>query len=103
MSTTNSRRRKWLRLAGLILGLIGASGAALFVWFSLAFSGGRIVEPIHWLYVLVSGLIIIGSIAVAWKWELIGGVVLKAYGRHFLAYYGLVSGVYLGCFFLFYL
>lgn len=80
MSTTNSKRRKWLRLVGLILGIIGAGGLALIVWVVLAFSWGRIVEPIHWLYVLVSGLIIIGSVAVAWKWELIGGVALIVEG-----------------------
>ncbi len=74
MSTTNSNRRKWLRRAGLITGLLWAG-----LWTFFGFASG-IVEGLGLLgtliHTLVPGMVFLASVAFAWKWELIGGVVL---------------------------
>ena len=73
MSGTTSGWRKVLRWAGLILALLVAGGLSLSVWAS----AGKL-SP--WPFILVIGLIVIGSVATAWKWELTGGILLIAEG-----------------------
>ena len=73
MSGTTSGWRKMLRWAGLVLALLVAGGLSLSVWES----PGKL-SP--WPFILVIGLIVIGSVAIAWKWELAGGILLIAEG-----------------------
>ncbi len=76
VSTVKYHRRDYLRLSALITGLIGAGGVAFSMWFISIFAGGRITRPIDWLFVLGIGLFVLGNVAVAGKWPLIGGVLL---------------------------
>ena len=64
--------RKWLRRAGLIVGLAGATELTLFI---LATSEGRF----SWFAaptVVILVLPFLVSVAIAWKWPLIGGILL---------------------------
>mgnify|MGYP002396336041 CR=1 FL=1 len=70
------RRRDPLKSIALISGVIGAGALTFFMWFIAAFASGRITRPIDWLFVIGTGLFALGSIAVAWKWPLIGGILL---------------------------
>ena len=76
MATTTNNRRKWLRRAGLIVGLVGAGGLTLFILAT--------TETLFTWYavptVLVLGLPFLAMVAVAWKWPLIGGILLIATG-----------------------
>jgi hypothetical protein len=83
VSPTNGRR-KWLRSAGLIIGLVGVVGCSL-VWFlsnnNEDFNLGFMpwtgpVTPVHWVVLLVPLLFFPASAAMAWKWQPTGGVVL---------------------------
>ena len=68
--------RKWLRRAGLIVGLAGAVWLTLFIF---AVSEGRF----SWYSVptvIVFVLPFLAIIAIAWKWSLIGGILLIAGG-----------------------
>ncbi len=65
-------RRGALRRWALILGIIGAGTAAFVMWFIFAFAEGRITDPIAWLFVLFP----LCSVAIAFKWPVVGGVLL---------------------------
>jgi len=68
--------RKWLRRTGLIVGLAGAVWLTLFIF---AVSEGRF----SWYSVptvIVFVLPFLAIIAIAWKWSLIGGILLIAGG-----------------------
>jgi hypothetical protein len=58
--------------SALILGLIGASGAGLVVWFVSAFAAGYITDPISWLFVVLP----LCSVVITFKWIVVGGVLL---------------------------
>jgi len=82
MSTTNSRRRERLRGAGLILGIIEAVVLGIF-----GLSLGSLAEALsasmtltYWLIVLAPVLFVSGSLFVASKWPLIGGVLFIVFG-----------------------
>ena len=80
VSTANYHRRDYLRWSALITGLTGAGTVTFFVWFLGAFAQGRITRLIDWLFVLGTGLFALGSMAIARKWPLIGGVLLIVEG-----------------------
>lgn len=89
VSTTISGWWKQLRLAGLILGLI--LGGLLWLGVALLMIGmsGMPTDPIglsleEWIGIIVPGVIIIGSVAIAWKWELIGAIILITEGAFWL-------------------
>ncbi len=71
-----------LEWAALVSGLIGTSAAAFSWWFVFAIAEGKphITDPIDWLFVLGTGLLGLGGVAVGWKWALIGGVLLIVEG-----------------------
>ncbi|MFC1861789.1 hypothetical protein ACFLX6_00640 [Chloroflexota bacterium] len=73
--------RKWLRRIGLILGLLGAVWAAVISFGFVALQAAFGYDPVPseaWLVGIVAGLTVIGGVAIAWKWELIGGILLIA-------------------------
>ena len=78
MRVINSRGQKWLSWSGLIVGILGAGGLTLFVY-SVAFDWMiRLPGSLAWFDVIACGLLILGSVFVAWKRPGIGGVILIA-------------------------
>jgi hypothetical protein len=75
-------------LWAFIVGLIGACGAGLFIWFISTFATGRIGNPIGWLFVQLP----VGSTAVAFRWQLIGGVLLVLEGLSLTGAFGPTGG-----------
>ena len=76
MTTSSNNRRKRLYRAGLFVGLAGAIELTLFIF---AISEGRF----SWYSVptvIVVVLPFLAMVAVAWKWPLIGGILLIAAG-----------------------
>ena len=72
---SSSERGHRLRIVGLVLGLIGAIGfTATIAIQALFFSRGWYGELS--VYVLSSSLSLVVTLAIAWKWELIGGPML---------------------------
>lgn len=70
--------RKLLRRAGLVVGLVGVGGLIIFA-FAMA------EAPFSW-YALptaaVLGIPFLASVVVAWKWPLIGGILLIVEGLY---------------------
>lgn len=76
MSVTNSRGQRWLNWSGLITGILGAGGLTLFVY-SVALDWMiRLPEPVAWLDITACGLLLYGSVFVAWKRRGTGGIIL---------------------------
>jgi len=65
-------KRKWLRRAGLIVGLAGV--AVLIVWGLFHAEGGPSRYAIPPLIIYVAPFLI--GVLVAWKWPLVGGIAL---------------------------
>lgn len=80
VTTVKYHRRDYLLLSALICGLIGAGAVAFFWWFVFAFAEGHITDPIGLLFMLGTGLFVLGSVAIASKWPLIGGGLLIVEG-----------------------
>jgi len=70
MSTTSSNRRKWLRRAGLIIGLVWAG------WMTIVL---LVMVESH-LTAAIIGIPLLACVAVAWRWGLAGGVILIIVG-----------------------
>ncbi len=73
---TDFRRRDPLRSIALVSGVIGVGALTFFMYLIFAFPQGRITDPMGWLVVIGTGLFTLGSIAIAWKWPLIGGILV---------------------------
>ena len=92
MSAAKSRRRKWLRGAGLIIGLVAGAGITLLcipiLVVVLAFARGVSsmgvevtgTEILYMILLFVTGPIMICSVVLAWKRSFIGGIVLIVLG-----------------------
>ena len=72
---SSSERRYRIRLVGLILGLIGAIGFIATIAVQALFFYGSWYGELS-VYVLSSSLSLVITLAIAWKWELIGGPML---------------------------
>ena len=77
MTTSSNNRQKRLYRAGLIVGLAGAVWLALF-GLAAAESPFSMYALLH--IALVLSLPFLAMVAVAWKWPLIGGILLIAAG-----------------------
>lgn len=79
-----SDRQKWLHRAGIIVGLAGGVGLMVVVFATATCA--NIEPPINplsrevALWALIVGLPILVMVAIAWKWPLIGGILLIAQG-----------------------
>lgn len=90
MVTTNSSRPKWLRRAGLVVGLVAAGW---WVFFGIASGIGEGLDFVGALvHTALPGLIFLASVAVAWRWEPIGGVFLIVEGLFVSVAYSIVFG-----------
>ena len=82
MSTDYGERGKWLRRAGLITGLVTAGIAAVFIIGSIfmanSVSTSESLPPYVWIVSTIPVLLLFGAVAVAWKWNLTGGILLIA-------------------------
>jgi hypothetical protein len=74
METVRNKRRKRLRRAGLIVGLSAAVWWLLFGIVSGNDMGLDFIGSL--LHTALPGLIFLVNIAIAWKWESIGGMLL---------------------------
>ncbi len=70
------RKSDPLRSIAFISGLIGAVAMTFFMYFIFAFARGQITDSIGWVIVIGAGLFTLGSLAIGWKWPLIGGILL---------------------------
>lgn len=77
MSAANSRGQKWLRRSGLITGILGAGGLILFIW-SLSDTVFWDSHPLALLDIIACGLLVLGSLYLAWNRPRIGGLTLIA-------------------------
>lgn len=77
-----STRKKWLRRAGLIVGIAGV--VEVIVWGLLNYEGGPSLISIPQLSVYVVPFL--AGIIVAWKWPLGGGVMLVVIASFWLAF-----------------
>jgi len=74
----DSRRRRRLRPIGLIIGLVAA---AWWLYSGIAWGTGQELDFVEaLLHTALPGLIFLVSVAVAWKWESAGGVLLVVEG-----------------------
>ncbi|MFX1475903.1 MAG: hypothetical protein ACFFCO_10570 [Promethearchaeota archaeon] len=73
--SSSSERRSRLRRAGLILGLIGATGFAATNFIQVIFVSRGWYGELS-VFVLSSSLFLLVTLATAWKWPLIGGPML---------------------------
>ncbi len=83
MGKTNSNRIRWLRRIGLIVGLVWAGLWTVFVAASSLSEGfGPLTgEAVIASSVLVLGVLFLwGSLVIAWKRELVGGILLITAG-----------------------
>ena len=78
MTVTKNSWRRWLRLTGLVLGVLSVGGMLFMLWCFVSLG-----DP--WTILLLI-LIPISIVVVAWKWELIGGLLLIAEGTWFLVF-----------------
>ncbi|MFC2036215.1 hypothetical protein ACFLUJ_08895 [Chloroflexota bacterium] len=78
MSATADSWCKWLRRSGLILTLLLGTftGWVLYVYLAWARGVDAEVSSIEQFILVVPALIIIISVAIAWKWPLVGGILL---------------------------
>jgi hypothetical protein len=82
MATINNRQR-WLRRAGLIVGLAGVIWLTLFIFAISAGEGILLFWRFSWHSlpaVTVFVLPLLALIAIAWKWPVVGGILLIAGG-----------------------
>ncbi len=77
---TASRRRKWLRLAALVIGVTGATLLAIWLLPAFAFYSSFEVLSVPWgiaiFLSVVACLIILTSVVIGWRRELFGGILL---------------------------
>ena len=76
MATTSDNRQKWLRRAGLIVGLAGALGLTLLIFVT----NGEGFNSYSVSFVIVEALPLLIMVVIAWKWSLVGGILLIAGG-----------------------
>ena len=74
MSTANLKRRMRLRMTGLIIGFVGVSLCTYGLLAGVLFGPGNLLSILG--TVVAPGLFLFGSLAIAWKWERIGSVLL---------------------------
>jgi hypothetical protein len=74
------RSRDPVRSIASICGVFGAAGLVFFMYLIFGFAHGRITDPTGWLFVIGTGLFVLGTVAIAWKWPLIGGILLIVEG-----------------------
>ena len=86
MNATADSWRKWLRRIGLTLGMILGvyAGWVYYVYLAWVQTVDGEVSSIEKLLLLAPVLIVVGSVVIAWKWPLIGGILLVLEG--FLLY-----------------
>ena len=72
---TDGQRQKRFRQTGFILGLIGAIAFTVVTFILLVFVSGGWYGELS-IFVILSSLSLLVTLAIAWKWELIGGLVL---------------------------
>jgi len=72
-ATANSNRRRWLRRAGLIIGLVWI------VWGFIVFLVS-VESPLTWVILGPIFLVFLAIITIAWKWQLVGAVALIVVG-----------------------
>jgi hypothetical protein len=84
MSTNYSERKKWLRRAGLIVGLVTAGITSVLIIGSIfianAVSTSESLPSYVWIVTAIPALLLFGVVAVAWKWNLTGGILLVVVG-----------------------
>lgn len=71
IGTISPRWLKWRKRA-LRIAMIEAFGLTFILWFSMPIQNSLV----DWFLLLGPGLILICSAAIAWKWQLIGGMLL---------------------------
>lgn len=71
IGTISPRWLKWRKRA-LRVAMIEALGLTFILWFSMPIQNSLA----DWFLLLGPGLILICSAAIAWKWQLIGGILL---------------------------
>ena len=69
-----------LKLTASISGVIGAVVLVLFTLFIMAFASGRITDLLAWLVVTLTGIFALVCVVIAWKWRLVGGILLIVIG-----------------------
>ena len=69
-----------LEVTAVISGVIGAVVLVLFTLFIMAFASGRITDLLAWLVVTLTGIFALVCVVIAWKWRLVGGILLIVIG-----------------------
>jgi len=85
----NNRTTKWMRYAARTLALLWAGW---WVFFGLASGLGEGLSPVGILiHTALPGLVFLVSVALAWRWETVGGVVLILEGVFVLIAYPVMT------------
>jgi len=85
---TNGNWRRRLKRDALMTGIIGAGLSSFFILFTMLFTTGYECRPGMWsidlprllLFGVLPLVLFFGSVAVAWRWERVGGILLVIEG-----------------------